>query len=95
MALSDREILTALESGSISLDPIPTPERYNASAVDLTLGDELFRLRDLSELQAEEPTGVEHSIEIDLSTLKIRASIDLTNPLDEGYCCAAELREGR
>jgi dCTP deaminase len=72
MVLSDGEILGALKEALISIEPPPTPERYNASAVDLTLGEELFRLRDLSELQAEEPSGVEHSIEIDLSTLKIR-----------------------
>jgi dCTP deaminase len=72
MVLSDREIVKALEDQLIVIEPKPTAERYNASAVDLTLGAELFRLRDLSELQAEEPGGVEHSIEIDLSTLKIK-----------------------
>jgi dCTP deaminase len=33
-------------------------------------------LRDLGEVQANEPGGLEHSIEIDLSTLKIKEFID-------------------
>ncbi|MGH7781860.1 MAG: dCTP deaminase [Candidatus Binataceae bacterium] len=72
MILSDAEILRALEDEVIAIEPRPTQERYNASAVDLTLGTELFRLREPAELVAEEPAGVEHSIEIDLSTLRIR-----------------------
>jgi dCTP deaminase len=72
MVLSDEEITQALDGGLIVIEPRPTLERFNASAVDLTLGAELFRLRDLPELVAEEPPGVEHSIEIDLATLKIR-----------------------
>jgi dCTP deaminase len=72
MVLSDGEIAKAIKDGFIVIDPPPTLERFNASAVDLTLGSELFRLRDLQDVLAEEPPGVEHSIEIDLSTLKIR-----------------------
>jgi dCTP deaminase len=71
MILSDRQIEKALDDGLIVIDPRPTAEGYNASAVDLTLGSELFRLRDLEEVQSEEPGGVQHSIEIALSTIKI------------------------
>lgn len=71
MILSDAEIEDALAKGLIVIDPSPIPERFNASAVDLTLGSELHRLRDLKELQNQEPGGVAHSIEIDLSTLKL------------------------
>jgi dCTP deaminase len=76
MILSDAEIIDALDDEAIAIEPRPTLERYNASAVDLTLGNELFRLRPLEELEAELegtlPVGVKPSIEIDLSTLKIR-----------------------
>lgn len=76
MVLSDREIQAALKNKSIIIDPLPIPLRYNASAVDLTLGAELFRLRNLDELQADQPGGLKLSIEIGLSTLKIRDFLD-------------------
>ena len=92
MVLSDREIQDALKRKQITIDPIPLFDDYNASAVDLRLGKQLFSLRSLEELHAEAkegtPAGVEPSIEIDLSTLKI---VDFLNryaneiPLRNGH----------
>jgi dCTP deaminase len=75
MVLSDRQIQEALKKKRITIDPVPPADHYNASAVDLRLGRQLFNLRSLDKLQAEAkadaPAGYEPSIEIDLSTLKI------------------------
>ena len=45
MILSDREIQDALKKKQIIIDPIPQPQQYTTSAVDLCLGDELFELK--------------------------------------------------
>jgi deoxycytidine triphosphate deaminase len=44
MILSDGEIGQALNERLITIEPRPSAERYKGSAVDLTLGSELWRL---------------------------------------------------
>jgi dCTP deaminase len=43
MVLCDSEIRAALSHGAIVIDPAPQPDAYTTTAVDLTLGPELFR----------------------------------------------------
>ena len=71
MILSDREIRAAIKLRHIVIDPGPTEERYNTSALDLTLGDELLELRTVEELQQAEPAGVERTLIIDLAKVRM------------------------
>jgi dCTP deaminase len=43
MILCDSEISAALANGLISIDPLPSQDRIQTSAVDLTLGDEFLK----------------------------------------------------
>lgn len=67
MILSDREIEDLLAKGAIVIDPPPSPDQYTTSALDLTLGDELYEFKTPEELQAAQPRGVRLSLEIDLA----------------------------
>jgi dCTP deaminase len=71
MILSDGEIRQALKSGSIIIDPLPEPGQYNTSAVDLLLGPQLYSLKTIEDLQLGQPAGVEMSVVVDPSTVKI------------------------
>lgn len=42
MILSDDEIKDAVQNGEIIIDPLPEPDQYSASSLDLRLGDEFF-----------------------------------------------------
>jgi dCTP deaminase len=71
LILSDREIKAALEKGEIDIDPRPGEADYNTSAVDLHLGDRLFELRTVEELQASEPPGMEVSYIVDVGRVRV------------------------
>jgi len=49
MILSDAGIRRALADGEISIDPLPQPDQFQTSAVDIFLGDS-FRVWDLQKL---------------------------------------------
>lgn len=72
MILSDRDIKKAIREGRIVIDPSPTEEQYTTSALDLMFGDEIRELKTVRELEAEEPSGVERPIIVDLATVNIR-----------------------
>jgi dCTP deaminase len=72
MILSDREIQDALKKKQIIIDPIPQPQQYTTSAVDLCLGDELFELKTISELQQDEPAGMERDATVNLLTVDVK-----------------------
>ena len=55
MVLSDQAIKDALHSGELVIDPPPSEEQYQSSAVNIHLGDS-FRIWDLSKFS---PKGVE------------------------------------
>jgi len=63
--LSDIEIQRAIHNKEIIIEPTPTEEQYNTSALDLMLGDEIYEYKSLDELAEEEPAGVERSLIID------------------------------
>jgi dCTP deaminase len=48
MILSDREIQAASTRGALRITPFPGAKRFSSTAVDLTLGPELRRWKDLS-----------------------------------------------
>jgi hypothetical protein len=50
----------------VVIDPEPTEEQYNTSALDLRLGDKLLELPTLKELQQAEPASAEPTLIIDL-----------------------------
>lgn len=72
MILSDREIQEAIRQKKIIITPTPTEEQYTTSALDLILGDELLELKTPEELKAEEPSGVERPLIIDLTKVDIK-----------------------
>src|SRR5438876_11345632 len=45
MILCDSEIIVALDSRQVEIDPPPVPEHISTTAVDLTLGSEFKRWR--------------------------------------------------
>ena len=61
MVLSDESIKRALASGDLKIDPIPTDEQYQTSAVNIFLGDS-FRVWDASKFS---PQGVK--VELNLA----------------------------
>lgn len=61
MVLSDEDIKKAIASGALEIDPPPTEEQYQSSAVNIYLGDS-FRVWDPSPFK---PKGVR--IELDLA----------------------------
>ena len=71
MILSDVEIQKAIYERKIIVEPRPTDEQYTTSALDLYLGAELLEYKTTAELASEEPVGVERSIIIDLTSVKI------------------------
>lgn len=75
MILCDGEIKAALASGQIIINPPPDPSQFTSSALDLILGDELYRVLNATELQAKEPPGVEHSIIIDALNVDVNAML--------------------
>jgi dCTP deaminase len=89
MILSDGEIKEALANKAIVIDPAPSEKQYNASAVDLRLKAELYRLKTFAELQAGQPPGAILSLDVDPVTIDIQqflkkytVAIDLQH---EGY----------
>jgi deoxycytidine triphosphate deaminase len=72
MILSDREIQDAIKKNQIIIDPIPQPQQYTTSAVDLCLGDELFELKTIAELQQDEPAGMERDATVNLLTVDVK-----------------------
>jgi dCTP deaminase len=75
MILSDREIQEAIRRGDIIVEPSPNEEQYTTSALDLFLGDEILELKTTDELQAEEPSGVERPLTLDLSKIDLKATL--------------------
>lgn len=73
MILCDGEIKAALANGQIVIDPPPDASQFTTSALDLILGDELYRVLNAEELQAKEPPGVERSIIIDALNVDVNA----------------------
>jgi len=71
MILSDGEIKAALKLKQIIIDPLPAETQYTTSAVDLLLGPQLYKLKSLEDIQREEPEGVQLSLVVDPSTVKI------------------------
>ena len=71
MILSDGEIREAISKKKIVIDPVPGPEQYTTSALDLFLGEEIFRLKTQEELEKEEPPGVSRPLIIDPLAVKI------------------------
>ena len=71
MILSDGEIKAALKLKQIIIDPLPAETQYTTSAVDLLLGPQLYKLKSLEDIQSEEPKGVQLSLVVDPSTVKI------------------------
>ncbi|MBI4504215.1 MAG: dCTP deaminase [Chloroflexi bacterium] len=71
MILSDREIEDLLAKRAIVIEPPPLPRQYTTSALDLTLGDELYEFRTPQEIQQEiqaaQPRGVRLSVAIDMA----------------------------
>lgn len=65
MILSDGEIEEAIRQGRILIDPPPTGEQYTSSALDLVLGEEILELKEPSELESQQPDGVEVSFVLD------------------------------
>lgn len=61
MVLSDEGIKAAIKSGSLVIDPAPTEEQYQTSAVNIYLGDS-FRIWDASKFS---PKGVK--VELNLA----------------------------
>src|SRR5262245_64648961 len=72
MILSEREIQDAIKKKQIIIDPIPQPQQYTTSAVDLCLGDELFELKTIAELQQDEPAGMERDATVNLLTVDVK-----------------------
>jgi dCTP deaminase len=62
--LSDGEILEALRTRRIMIDPTPEPEQYTSSALDLRLGQNFFQWIPANELEAHEPAGLERPVVI-------------------------------
>ncbi|MBF0561995.1 MAG: dCTP deaminase [Alphaproteobacteria bacterium] len=50
MILTDREILVALQTHQIEIDPPPLPDSYSSTAVDLTLSDVGFEWKSVTGL---------------------------------------------
>jgi dCTP deaminase len=75
MILCDGEIKAALATGAISIDPSPEDSQFTSSALDLILGNELFQVLTLRELQEREPRGVEHNIVIDALSVDVNAML--------------------
>ena len=67
MILSDGEIKKALRNRIIEIDPLTSEEQFATTALDLTLGSELFELKTPAELFHEEPSGVERPLIINLA----------------------------
>lgn len=87
MILSDGEIKEALKKGLIVIDPAPIEKQYNASAVDLRLASELYRLKSVEDIQLGQPGGVNLSLDIDPSTIDI-------NEFLKKYAVPMELESG-
>jgi dCTP deaminase len=80
--LSDGEIQEAIARKFIIIEPIPTEEQYTTSALDLSLGQELFELKTPEEMAKEEPRGVERSFVINLAEIDIKSfQAKYTRPL--------------
>ena len=71
MILSDGEIREAINRRRIIVDPEPGSEQYATSALDLLLGEQMFRLKTEQEIGQEEPPGVNRPITIDPLTVEI------------------------
>ncbi len=69
MILSDREIKAALKAKAITIDPEPTT--FDTSAVDLTLGDEMFEYKSQDDLLREEPKGAHRPLAINCRDIQL------------------------
>jgi len=68
MVLSDGGIKEALKRGDLEIDPVPTEEQYQSSAVNIHLGD-LFRIWDASKFT---PKGLK--VELNLAEQSFQAT---------------------
>lgn len=87
MILSDVEIRKAIKEGLIIIEPEPKSEQFSTSAVDLTLGEQIFEPKAPNELD-EEPTGIEiivDTLKIDIQTLIRRYSKPLQADRDGSF----------
>lgn len=73
MILSNREIEAAIRKGDLIIDPLPTPAQYTTSAVDLSLGDEMFAYKTAEEIAKEEPRGAQRPLHINTREVDQRA----------------------
>lgn len=80
MILCDREIKAALQHGQIEIDPLPPPEAYDSTTVDLTLSH-------IYEVWQSPKPGRTEIIEPGLPGWKFAHLADLHPPLDmkDGY----------
>lgn len=69
MILSDKEIRQAIKRGRIAVTPEPLPEQFTSSALDLRLGEKLFKWIPATELAAVSPPGLERPVLIDPSKI--------------------------
>lgn len=67
MILSDRAIKAAIHQGTILIDPPPTTAQYNTTALDLLLGEPLFRLKTPREFAHERPAAPQRSMVVSLA----------------------------
>ena len=84
MVLTDREILKAIESGEIVIDPNPGSRSYSSTSVDLKLGD------NIQVWKAALPGGIEPAVIVPDDpgfncTEVIRACTDLNQIPDDGF----------
>lgn len=71
MILSDTEIQKAIKAKEIIVDPLPTDEQIQTSALDLKLGDEIRIFKPQDELEEQEPSGVARPVIIDSANIDI------------------------
>src|SRR5262249_4767223 len=81
MIYCDHHIQAAVKKGRILIDPLPDPDQFDPSSVDLRVGDDFYIWK--GSLKA---SGTVHSI--DLNNIELADLIDLMDPIpvnSKGY----------